>query len=61
MTPGGGLAPEYKEENLTLLAEGLCHLTKQIENVTQFGTPCVVAVNRFVYNRRGGGGGLIGL
>ncbi|KAL5253163.1 hypothetical protein ACHWQZ_G013070 [Mnemiopsis leidyi] len=47
VTPGGGLAPEYKEENLTLLCEGLCHLTKQIANVTQFGTPCVVAVNRF--------------
>ena len=48
MTPGGGLAQEYKEENVELLTQGLVHLTKQIGNVTQFGTPCVVAVNRLV-------------
>lgn len=47
VTPGGGLAPEYKEENLELLSKGLVHLTKQIGNVTQFGAPCVVAINRF--------------
>ena len=48
VTPGGGLAQEYKEENVELLSQGLVHLTKQIGNVTQFGTPCVVAVNRLV-------------
>ena len=46
VTPGGKLAPEYCQENLDLLEKGLPHLTKQIDNVQQFGVPCVVAVNR---------------
>ncbi|MFC1709522.1 formate--tetrahydrofolate ligase [Candidatus Omnitrophota bacterium] len=34
-------------ENLTALREGCSNLEKHIENVKQFGIPCVVAVNKF--------------
>ncbi len=34
-------------ENLTALREGCSNLEKHIENVKQFGVPCVVAINKF--------------
>ena len=35
------------KEDLEALAEGVCNLEKQIENVRQFGIPVVVAINVF--------------
>lgn len=35
------------KENLPALEKGCSNLEKQIENVRQFGIPCVVAINRF--------------
>ncbi len=35
------------KEDLEALAEGVCNLEKQIENVRQFGVPVVVAINVF--------------
>ena len=35
------------KEDLEALAEGVCNLEKQIENITQFGVPVVVAINVF--------------
>ncbi len=35
------------KENVPAIAEGICNLQKQIENVRTFGIPVVVAINRF--------------
>jgi len=45
--PGHPLPKELFSENIAMLEKGLPHLKKQIENVTIYGLPCVVAVNRF--------------
>jgi formate--tetrahydrofolate ligase len=37
-------------EDLGAIEEGACNLQKQIENVSLFGVPVVVAVNRFTYD-----------
>lgn len=34
-------------EDLGAIEEGVCNLEKQIENVSLFGLPCIVAINRF--------------
>jgi len=34
-------------ENLQALREGCSNLKKQIENIKQFGIPCIVAINKF--------------
>ena len=47
VVPGIPLAEEYKAENLELLSSGLCHLTKQIQNLKLFGVHVVVAINKF--------------
>ena len=47
VTAGKKLAPEYTEENLGLVEAGCANLAKQIQNVTRFGIPAVVAINRF--------------
>ncbi len=44
---GKPLDPALTEENLDAIEEGSCNLQKQIENVSLFGVPVVVAVNRF--------------
>jgi methylenetetrahydrofolate dehydrogenase (NADP+) / methenyltetrahydrofolate cyclohydrolase / formyltetrahydrofolate synthetase len=45
VVPGSPLKPEYTEENLQLLEEGLCNLIKHIENGKKFGIPVVVSIN----------------
>ncbi len=44
---GKPLDKAYVEENLELLEKGLPNLLQHIENVTKFGVPVVVAINRF--------------
>jgi formyltetrahydrofolate synthetase len=44
---GKPLAPEYLEENLDLLREGLPNMIQHIENARKFGINVVVAVNSF--------------
>ncbi|MFH0826436.1 MAG: formate--tetrahydrofolate ligase [Candidatus Omnitrophota bacterium] len=44
---GKPLDPALTQENLDAIEEGVCNLQKQIENVSLFGVPVVVAVNRF--------------
>lgn len=45
--PGKQLDPRLASEDLEAVASGLPNLVKQIENVTSFGIPVVVAVNHF--------------
>ena len=47
VTPGVPLAEEYVREDLPLLEQGLCNLTRNIEIARLFGVPVVVAINRF--------------
>jgi methylenetetrahydrofolate dehydrogenase (NADP+)/methenyltetrahydrofolate cyclohydrolase/formyltetrahydrofolate synthetase len=47
VTPGKPLPKEYVEENLELLAAGVCNLTRNIEIARMYGVPVVVAINRF--------------
>ncbi len=47
VTPGAPLAPQYKQENLELLAKGVCNMQHHIRNAQKFGLHVVVAVNRF--------------
>ncbi len=45
----GGVAKEdLGAENLEALKKGIANLEKHIENVSKFGVPCVVTLNRFV-------------
>ncbi len=44
---GRPLAPEYTEENLDLLRNGLPNLERHIENALKFGVNVVVAINAF--------------
>jgi methylenetetrahydrofolate dehydrogenase (NADP+) / methenyltetrahydrofolate cyclohydrolase / formyltetrahydrofolate synthetase len=44
---GKPLAPEYTDENLDLLRNGLPNMTQHIENALKFGVNVVVAVNSF--------------
>lgn len=44
---GKPLAPEYTDENLDLLRQGLPNLQRHIENALKFGVNVVVAVNSF--------------
>lgn len=44
---GKPLDKDIYKENLVALEAGSSNLIKQIENVTLFGVPCVVAINRF--------------
>ena len=45
---GGAAKDQLKVENLDALKKGLPNLEAHIENMTQFGVPVVVALNRFV-------------
>jgi formate--tetrahydrofolate ligase len=47
VTPGKPLEDCLKHEDLAALAKGICNLQKQIENVSRFGVPVVVAINKF--------------
>ncbi len=44
---GGVLKEDLQTENLDALKKGMVNLGKHIENMQSFGTPVVVAVNRF--------------
>jgi len=44
---GGAGKSELKEENRTSLAKGFGNLDAHLENLSQFGVPVVVALNRF--------------
>ena len=52
---GRPLDKAYIEENLELLEAGLPNLLQHIENVTKFGVPVVVAINRFKDDTDAGG------
>ncbi len=45
---GGAKKTELGDENLEALDKGFANLAKQVENIRKFGTPTMVAVNRFV-------------
>jgi formate--tetrahydrofolate ligase len=44
---GGVLKDQLAEKNTDALKSGLSNLDKHLENMKQFGIPCVVALNRF--------------
>ncbi len=44
---GGVAKGDLKEENIDALSKGIVNLEKHIENMQSFGTPVVVALNRF--------------
>ena len=44
---GGVAKDDLKDENLDALSKGIVNLGKHIENMQSFGTPVVVAINRF--------------
>ncbi len=44
---GGQARKQLQTENLQALKAGLPNLVKHIENIQQFGVPCLVALNRF--------------
>ena len=44
---GAPLAPEYKEENVDLVAAGACNVVRHVENALKYGVPIIVAVNTF--------------
>jgi len=44
VSAGAPIPEEYKQENLELLAKGICNLEKQIQIISEFGVPVVVAV-----------------
>lgn len=47
--PGASLPEEYRTENIELVKNGAqTNLRKQIENAKSYGSPVVVAINRFV-------------
>lgn len=44
---GGAVKSDLADENLDALAKGIVNLEKHISNMQSFGTPVVVAINRF--------------
>lgn len=44
---GGVPKTELSAENLTALEKGIANLERHIENITKFGVPSVVAINKF--------------
>jgi formate--tetrahydrofolate ligase len=47
IVPGKPLDEGLVKENIPAIDEGICNLAKHIENVSMFGVPVVVAINRF--------------
>jgi formate--tetrahydrofolate ligase len=47
VSAGKPLDPAYSNENVDLVRSGCCNLARHIRNITEFGAPCVVAINRF--------------
>lgn len=45
--PGRALDQVYSTENIDLIREGMCNLTKHIKTTLKYGVPVVVAVNKF--------------
>lgn len=46
--PGAPLSDTYLNEDVDLVRKGAANLKKQIENARSYGSPVVVAINRFV-------------
>nr|XP_022911778.1 C-1-tetrahydrofolate synthase, cytoplasmic [Onthophagus taurus] len=46
VTPGAPLKPEYTQENIPLLKNGLQNLIKHINNGNKHGVPVIVAINK---------------
>lgn len=46
--PGAPLSDEYLNEDVELVRRGTANLKKQIQNARAYGSPVVVAINRFV-------------
>lgn len=44
---GGVLKNQLEEKNMAALRSGLSNLDKHLENMKQFGVPCIVALNQF--------------
>jgi formate--tetrahydrofolate ligase len=44
---GGVARPDLNKENVAALGAGLVNLGKHIENVSKYGVPVIVAINRF--------------
>ncbi len=44
---GADTPVEYKEERLDLVEAGMCIVKHHIKNVSSYGVPCVVCINRF--------------
>ena len=47
MVVGKALPEDMEKEDLRAVELGCANLRKQIENITVYGVPCVVAINRF--------------
>lgn len=45
---GGAAKDNLKEENIAALEAGFANLAVHLENITKFGVPAIVAINRFV-------------
>ena len=51
---GGVPKTELKTENLEALKKGIVNLEAHIENLQQYGVPCVVAINAFDTDTKAG-------
>ena len=47
VTPGKPLHSAYTEENLGLVERGFANMRRHLHNVSHYGVPVVVAVNKF--------------
>ena len=47
VTPGKPLHSAYTEENLGLVEAGFANMRRHLHNVSHYGVPVVVAVNKF--------------
>jgi len=47
VTPGKPLHSAYTEENLQLVEAGFANMGRHLHNVTHYGVPVVVAINKF--------------
>jgi len=45
---GGVLAKDLTDENITAVVKGLTNLHRHVTNISKFGVPVVVALNRFI-------------
>ena len=52
MTHGGGDLKDESTLTIETLRKGLCNLDKHIENMASYGTPIVVAINHFAFDKQ---------